>query len=165
MAVTLNIALDADLVGTRLADLVGKGSDLSPLMATIGNLLEGSTKDRLRASNTAPDGAPWPPSLRATIEGGKTLFDSGRLANSITNIPGPTQVEVGSNVVYAGIHQTGGTIVPKTGKALAFALPGGEFAVVGQVTIPARPYLGISATDAEDIGAVVSDYFDFGDVP
>jgi len=162
MSVTLTARFDDDLVGAQLAGLIAKGSDMSPLMATIGNILEGSTRTRLRDTNVAPDGAAWPPSMRAQYDGGKTLYDRGGLANSIHNIPGSDQVEVGTNLIYAGIHQTGGTIVPKTAGALRFALPGGGFATVGKVTIPARPYLGISAEDREDIGAAVVEYFDLG---
>ena len=159
MAVHLDVHIDADLVGAHFANLVAKASDLSPLMGTIGNILEASTKDRLRDTNTSPDGAAWPPSMRAREDGGKTLFASGQLAASIHNVPGAQEVEIGTNLIYAGIHQSGGTIVPKFAKSLAFALPGGEFAVVGSVTIPARPYLGVSDEDRSDIGDAVALYF------
>lgn len=45
------------------------------------------------------------------------------------------------DVVYARIHELGGTIRPKTAKALAVPLPEGGIALVQSVTIPARPYL------------------------
>lgn len=45
------------------------------------------------------------------------------------------------DVVYARIHELGGTITPKTAKALAVPLPEGGVALVQSVTIPARPYL------------------------
>ena len=63
-------------------------------------------------------------------------------------------------MIYGGIHQTGGTIVPKNGKALMFRLPGGDWATVGKVTIPARPYLGLSAKDRDDLTATTVSYFD-----
>jgi phage gpG-like protein len=52
--------------------------------------------------------------------------------------------------VYAAIHQWGGTIVPKTAPALF--VPG--YGTLRRVTIPARPYLGISSQDAADITAI-----------
>jgi phage gpG-like protein len=52
------------------------------------------------------------------------------------------------DVVYARIHELGGTIKPKTAKALRFRLDDGTFVVVQQVTMPARPYLR-PAADAE----------------
>lgn len=45
------------------------------------------------------------------------------------------------DVVYARIHEEGGTIRPKNAKALAVPLPEGGIALVQSVTIPARPYL------------------------
>lgn len=48
----------------------------------------------------------------------------------------------GSQAVrYALIHELGGTITPKTAKALAIPLPDGGVAFAKSVTIPARPYL------------------------
>ncbi len=160
MAVTLTADLDLTGMKAVLGAFVSAGEDLSPLMEMCGALLETSTKDRLRDSNVAPDGTPWPVSMRAQFDGGKTLVESSRLANSIQYIAGPAQVEVGSNVIYAGIHQTGGEIRPKSGAALSFALPGGGWATVGKVTIPARPYLGISDQDREDLTATTVEYLD-----
>ena len=59
----------------------------------------------------------------------------------------------------AGIHQTGGVIRAKTAKGLAFTLANGESAVVGSVTIPARPYLGISEAEREEIEEVSLQHF------
>jgi len=160
MAVTLTADLELTGMKAVLGAYVSAGEDLTPLMDMCGALLETSTKDRLRDSNTAPDGTAWPVSMRAQLDGGKTLVESSRLANSIQYIAGPSQVEVGSNVIYAGIHQTGGEIRPKNGAALSFALPGGGWATVGKVTIPARPYLGISDQDREYLTATTVEYLD-----
>lgn len=160
MAVTLTADLELTGIKAVLGAYVSAGEDLTPLMEMCGALLETSTKDRLRDSNLAPDGVPWPVSMRAQLDGGKTLVESSRLANSIQYVAGPSQVEVGSNVIYAGIHQTGGEIRPKNGAALSFALPGVGWATVGKVTIPARPYLGISDQDREDLTATTVEYLD-----
>lgn len=45
------------------------------------------------------------------------------------------------DIAYARIHELGGTIKPKNGKALHFRADDGTFVTVKQVTIPARPYL------------------------
>ena len=47
---------------------------------------------------------------------------------------------IGSNVIYARIHELGGTIRPRTGKYLRFQIQG-KWKTVTEVTIPARPYL------------------------
>lgn len=158
--VALAISLDDQLVGGQLSRLLAASSDLTPLMQDIGNLLEASAKMRIRDINTAPDGTAWAPSQRASEDGGKTLYQSGALEVSITNEAGPDQVEIGTNLVYASIHQTGGTIVPKNGEALMFALPGGGFATVASVTIPARPYLGVSDADEENIQDATMHHFE-----
>lgn len=158
--VTLTHTLDTDAADSALAQMLHDGEDLTPLMQNIGMLLEASAKFRIRSSNTSPENVSWPKSLRAKEDGGKTLFDSGRLEESIQYIAGPNQVEVGSNVIYAAVHQTGHTITAKAGGALHFALPGGGYATVGSVTIPARPYLGVSDIDEEDIQDAVAHHFD-----
>lgn len=45
------------------------------------------------------------------------------------------------DVKYALIHELGGTIVPKTAKALAIPQPDGSVRFAQSVTIPPRPYL------------------------
>ena len=85
-----------------------------PLLAAIGNELVTSVSRRFE-TGTAPDGSRWPESLRARLTGGQTLIKSGRLRDSIAET-GPQltarSVEVGTNVVYAAIHQFGGIIGP-----------------------------------------------------
>ena len=158
MAVTLNANLQLTGLNAVLGAYSAAGEDLTPLMDMCGTLLEASTKDRIRDTNQSPDGVPWSPSFRSVFDGGKILSDSGRLGDSITHIAGPNSVEVGTNVIYAGIHQTGGIIQAKAGYALAFAFPGGGFAVVEDVSIPARPYLGISEQDRTDLTDAVADH-------
>ena len=78
-------------------------------MDQIGAALEDSTHQRF-ADETGPDGVKWKPSRRAREDGGKTLTDTRRLENSTTHLAGRLSVEIGTNMIYAGIHQFGGTI-------------------------------------------------------
>jgi phage virion morphogenesis protein len=75
-------------------------------------------------NQAAPDGTPWQPSQRALAEGGQTLVDSGQLLASLGMEVLPDSVMVGSNKVYAAIHQLGGM----AGRGR-------------KVELPARPYL------------------------
>lgn len=125
------------------------------LAEDIGEALVSGVQDRFEAEES-PDGTAWEPSIRASEEGGKTLTDSPRLKNSIGYAASPARVVVGSNVVYAAIHQEGGTIKGKSGK-LKFKVAG-KFAQKNSVTIPARPYLGISDADAEEIKALQEEF-------
>ena len=136
--------------------LEDKVSDLSPLMERIGVYLEQSTDLRFERERE-PSGRFWKKSIRARETGGTTLSDSGRLRGSITSNATASEVEVGTNVLYAGIHQFGGTIRAK-GKALAFTLPGIGLVTVKQVVIPARPFLGLTKVDEEEVVGLAEDY-------
>ncbi|MFI0477406.1 phage virion morphogenesis protein [Paracoccus jiaweipingae] len=129
-------------------------ADMTPLMEDIGLALETSARTRIAETNVSPDGVAWPKSFRVeTAQGGKTLFDTGRLRDSITHIAGPGEVEIGTNLIYAAVHQFGATITAKSAGGLFFRLADGTEVLVGSVTIPARPYLGISAQDEQLISA------------
>lgn len=153
MRVAGSAALDA-----RLAALAAANGDLSDLMDGLGLYLESSTIERFD-TETAPDGSGWTPSRRAREQGGKTLTDSARLKLSISHRSSATDAEVGTNVIYAAIHQYGGTIRPKNGEFLTFALPGGlGLRRVREVIMPARPFLGISDEDEQELLALTEDY-------
>lgn len=142
----------------KLAGLVEAFGDLEPLMDGLGLYLESSTIERFE-TETAPDGSRWTPSLRAKQEGGKTLTDRGQLRSSVTHEAGSDWTAVGSNKVYAGIHNQGGVIRAKSGPFLTFALPGGlGFRRVAQVKIPARTFIGISREDEDELVALSEDF-------
>lgn len=144
----------------RLEGLMAEQAKIDPkgLMPRLGEYLMRSTEQRFK-SQTAPDGTPWqalnPDYAEAKkYNKGKILTLRGYLRRYIHyQIPDANTVEVGSNLKYAAIHQFGGTIRPKAGKALSF---GGRF--VRSVTIPARPYLGISVQDDKAIREIIRDW-------
>lgn len=146
------------VIEARLAGLERAFGDIEPLMAGIGLYLEGATIDRFDQEQ-APDGKTWSKSIRAREEGGKTLSDSGQLRGSITSEASGSQVSVGTNKIYAGVHQFGATISAKSAPFLMFNLPGGlGLRKVKEVEIPARPYLGLSGEDEAEILAMAEDY-------
>lgn len=134
--------------------------DLFKLMDAIGRVLVNGAVERIGVTNVDPDGVAWPESLRVKEHGGKTLHDSGRLMRSITSAPESRQVMVGSNLIYAGVHQTGATIRAKTAGGLHFTLANGEAVTVGSVTIPRRSYLGVSRGEVETISGITVDFFE-----
>lgn len=144
-------------LGEKLDRRARRLSDLTPLLDEIGGALVAATQQRFEAGQ-APDGTPWERSRRAIYEGGQTLRDSGRLEQSITHRVSADRVAVGTNVIYAAVHQFGATIRPKAANALMFKTPGGGFAQVQSVTIPARPFLGMSQGDRAEVGAIVEDF-------
>lgn len=144
-----------------LAAVALAGRDLAPPLREAGKMLADHTRLRF-VDGRAPDGTPWKPSQRALREGGKTLRHSGHLMASITHrLVGLDGVEVGTTRVYAAIHQFGGkttahVIRPKRKKALAW--PGGRHPVKSVnhpgSRIPARPFIGISADDRDDLNEI-----------
>lgn len=139
----LDVALNA---------LQAKLTQLQGLQEAVGELLVSSTKKRFRDGKD-PDGTPWAPVDRR----GKPLTDTGRLRDSIEYAVAGDTILVGSNLVYALIHQMGGEITPKNKKVLAFKV-GDKTVIAKKVTIKARPYLGISKEDLEEIQATIGDF-------
>lgn len=119
----------------------------------LGGLVVSQTQRRIRSEKTSPDGSAWKPNSAGT----SILFASGALDDSIHHVVAGSSVEVGSGLVYAGIHQFGGTIVPKNGDRLAFSI-GGRLVMADKVEMPARPYVGISADNATEIESFAEDF-------
>lgn len=148
-------------VETAIATLERAAASLErpqPLFAAIGDALVDATRARFEKEQD-PQGNPWPQSLRALVEGGKTLRDTQRLFRSITREAGDTSVAVGTNVEYAGTHQTGGTIRAKTKRGLRFRRYGaGADTIVKSVTIPRRSFLGLDDGDRQEIIALADEF-------
>lgn len=129
------------------------GWDKVELMETIGRVVQLQTRQRLAVDKEGPNGEAWPPNRK----GSSLLYQTGALHDSIDYIAGPDEVVVGSPLVYAAIHHFGGVIKPKNAKALAF-MAGNSMIYAKQVTIPARPYIGISSSNETEIEGVVADF-------
>lgn len=136
---------DTELQQT-IASLTDKLGDLNPVMAEIGASLLLSTRDRFD-NQTAPDGTKWTPLTEAyakrkaksstALKGILTL--TGAMRDTITYEAFSDSVLVGSNRVYAAIHQLGGT----AGK---------------NADIPSRPFLGLDETDRAEILGILTDH-------
>ncbi len=103
-----------------------------------------------------PPGAPWPERKDKKKEG-KILTDTAALRDSITAEEQRDSLVIGSDLVYAAIHQFGGEIRPKTAKALIFPFQG-ETVFAKVVRIPARPYLVITDEALEEANDAVEDF-------
>jgi phage virion morphogenesis protein len=153
---------DAAILGALDRLELGLGED-GPLLRQIGEYGVASTQRRFQ-SETAPDGIPWAalnPAYASLKGGGYNILTlSGTLQRSMNFRTGASVVRWGSPMIYAAVHQFGATIVPKNARALYFklGLGGVREMVVQSVTVPARPYLGISAEDAEEIIALTTDF-------
>lgn len=142
----------------RLKQDLNALEDIDPtgLNKKIGEVLVSSTKKRFE-DEKGPDGTAWKKSRRVESGGGQTLSEKGRLKGSINYQANATGVEIGTNVIYAGVHQKGMEIKPKKAKFLRFQI-GGVWARKKKVVIPKRPFLGIDDDDMEEIDGTIMDH-------
>lgn len=147
----------------RLADTLAP-QGMRPAMKEIGEELIDSTRQRFQAS-TAPDGSRWPAlshntvlarlgktsgaasrrggkvSSKGAATGMKPLIDTGQLSKTIRYqiIDGGAGVAIGTNRSFgsadASVHQFG---TSKAGRG-------------HNVTIPPRPFLGLSVRDGQTV--------------
>jgi len=154
MAASIRVTDDLPKLQPMFKRLAKLGGNPEPLLAKIASYGESSTRERF-STQKSPDGQRWKPSLRAQLRGGKTLTKDTHLGDSITPSTDGNRAQWGSNRIYAAIHQFGGTITPKNSSALRFQIPGLGWITRKSVTLPARPFLGISSDDLDEIMTMV----------
>lgn len=130
---------------------IGKTKEL---METIGEVFVSGAKERFE-DEKAPDSTAW---VKGKKKSGKTLSgQTGNLKKSIIIFKADiTEVIYGSNLEYAAIHQKGGEIKARNKKALSFIGADGKRFFVKKVTIPARPFIGISEDDKEEAREMIA---------
>jgi phage virion morphogenesis protein len=166
-----------------LAGIAGRLDHARPMFDDIGASLVTSTQRRFEEGR-APDGSPWPPSLRAKLTGGKTLIETARLMNSQTHIASDAGVEVGTNVIYAAVHQLGHTferaarqqtiyrkydaredeLSPRFVKKSKANYAEDVAVKAHAVTLPKRPFLGLDDHDEAEILTIAEGYVGGQDV-
>lgn len=146
------VKFDGTAATASLRGLLAGIENPAPLLAELGEaVVLRSTRERFK-TQTAPDGTAWAalqPWYKREKHRNKNriLTLSGQLRGQlVSQVVGGKSVEVGSNLVYAAVHQFGGTIRPQNAKLLHF-----RGHVAKSVTIPARPYLGLSEADKNEL--------------
>lgn len=158
-SISIRIEGDAPKLLSKMKDL--STLDKKSLNEALAEMMRESTLERFKQGR-GPSGKRWKTSIRAAQSGGKTLIDTAQLRNSIKSAADESGFAVGTNVIYAATHQLGApkrTIRAKTAKGLRFRV-NGHFVTKQQVqvTIPARPFLGASDDDLEEIQAMIEDF-------
>lgn len=141
------IEIDDHQIRAALLSLQRASDNLRPALVEIGESLTESTKKRF-LTTTAPDGSDWAlNSILSTLlykEGDRPLTDSMTLGNTINyQVLDATSLAIGSPMEYAAMMQFGGT-------KSEFPWLWGD--------IPARPFLGISADDKDEILTIIQDH-------
>jgi phage virion morphogenesis protein len=139
---------DADM-REKLATLIERMQHTEGFYKNVGEHLLNSVKDNFE-NESAPDGTRWKTLSQVTRDKRSKKYGnapvtilraSGDLMNSINMQASSDDARIGSSLIYAAIHQLGGDA--GRGK---------------KVTIPARPYLGLSTADEEEIFAIAEDW-------
>ncbi len=148
---SVTFKLDWSEVSSAFQRLAYVMADTTPITRAIGTGLVTSTQDRFD-DEISPDGAAWAP-LNPVYAAGKRGAGilreramRGGLQGSITYRAARAEVEVGSNKIHARVHQDGAVITPKGGGRPVFRRVN-RVVHARSVTIPARPYVGISSDD------------------
>ncbi len=155
---SINLKVEGDV--QRLMKRLGRiaSVDKAGINNAIAEGLRTSTIERFQAEKS-PEGKKWKQSIRAREEGGKTLIKSAALRSSIRSEASAEGLAVGTNDIRAATHQFGDTriIKAKRKKALRFRVSGRWVSKKEvKVTIPARPFLGVSEEDEEEIKKLLS---------
>jgi phage virion morphogenesis protein len=120
---------------------IGRLIEDATFKEALGELVVNQTKQRIAAEKTAPDGTSWQAwstAYAGARHGGHSLLMSGgTLLDSISAYVSGDTIEVGSGMVSAATHQFGS----RDGR------------------IPARPYLGVSEDNRQEIEDVALDHF------
>lgn len=133
-----------EAVQKALTAVAARVQDMTPLMRQVAQVLKFASEEAFEGEKNASTGASWTRLAPATVRSYVTktkrrgehpiLQVTGRLAASLTTMVGKAFALIGTNVVYAAIHQFGGF----AGRNL-------------RTQIPARPYIGLTTTDMSDI--------------
>lgn len=157
--------------------LLERANNLSPVMRQIEGILADAT-ERAFDEESSPNHDPWPDLKESTKKQrqakrywpGQILQRSGRLAASIETDSDPHSASIGTNAIYAAIHQYGADnmsiripqhnrrIYQAFGKPLKFPVFQTVSAHAAMLNIPERPFLGVGPEDEEDILTVMSDF-------
>ena len=149
-----NFEFDDRSVLHALNRLVLAGEDMTPGMIRIGEYLLRSTRERF-VSKTAPDGSPWAPLSDVTVKrktrgADSILLESGELFQGLNFNAGPDFAEAGSPLAYADTMQHRAAQGEFGANSRGGPIPWGN--------IPARPFVGLSNDDREEVEFIIADY-------
>lgn len=184
MAARVEITKDTAGPALRSAAKGLRNDALQPMLEDIGEYLLRSTRDRA-ARQVSPDGAPWAPlspGYRRQKERKRPgvpmlRFDFHMLGDQLAHqVVGDTLL-VGTNAPYGAVHQFGATINRPARSTQVYFRQGRDGEVGTQfvkrrqsnfaqwvtlpaytIGIPARPWLGLSHEDEQEVVLIASDH-------
>ncbi|MDC9620132.1 phage virion morphogenesis protein [Xenorhabdus sp. XENO-7] len=144
----LDVRFDDQGIQEAFQRVMQLGMDTTPITRAVAAVLASESEDAFANQADPTTGQPWTPltpryqaKLAARGRNGPLLQRTqGGLALSLSTTYDAGSATIGSNKVYAAIHQWGGlpTMPP------------------GSAAVPARPYMGLSAQGIADIVAIIN---------
>lgn len=163
MADTLTILVDDAQAQRWFGQLLARGSNMTGLMADIGEYLLESTQGRFD-TGIGPDGIAWAPLKDGS--GRTPLNQTRRMRDDMSPSSGADWVELTAHAKQARWHQEGTDpyeIRAKNGKALSWPGGPGPRAKVNHPGLPARPFMGISDEDDRKIAELAIAWLELED--
>jgi phage virion morphogenesis protein len=129
-------------------------ADLTPVFEDIGDAMLNVTRERFN-TQTAPDGTPWAPLSPAyqaikPRNQDKILTLHGRLRGTLDYQADKDQVRIGTPSIYGATHQFGAAKGAFGRTRFGVPIPWGD--------IPARPFLGLSSDDEQELLDILNDH-------
>lgn len=155
----LTIKYQGQAVQTALGKLIAALDNPQPMLHKIGHEMAESTMRRFVTAK-APDGTPWdgksdlakrknPATKNKPLQGETLALSTGIIHQVRAGV-----IEIGSAQEYAAVHQFGAA----QGSLWQGRDKRGRRAQSPWGHIPARPYLGINASDEQTIVEIVQEY-------
>ena len=139
MSITIEIQSNGLAAARRQLLQLERPDYMAELLESVGALVESQTRRRIQEEKTGPDGeawAEWSERYARTRHGGQSLLQGeGDLLDSIQYLVSGDTVEIGSNLIYAGVQQEG----------------------YAKKNLPARPYLGLSPENEAELDLLIAD--------
>ena len=155
----ISIDYDNEQVLEIFNQLLERSQNVGAAMADIGASMLLSTEERFDQQRD-PQGKPWKDLKADTWENkkhSKILSEEPLLRHSFTYQVDDEGVSWGTNVIYAAIHQLGGTINMPARSQKVFN-KGWATIPAYQIEIPARSSLGVSKEDQQQILAIMREH-------
>lgn len=171
------VAFDVTDFERSLGELILKMEHRQPLMKVLAHSMWDAVEENF-AQQGRPAWMGWSRKYAKQRGPGQILQRSGRLASSVIPYSDNDAAVVGTNVVYAAIHNFGGTInMPSRSQQAYYRMdksgrPGNRFSRKSQadysewhtipsyqITMPRREFLRLTETDVESMEKQAQNYF------
>jgi phage virion morphogenesis protein len=140
----LGLTIDDKQLQQSISAIIKRMGSPEPALEIIGATVKASVQRNFEVGGRPEGWEPLSPATMAQKKGGGVLVQqgyAGGLLGSINVAVDKDQVRIGTNKIYAAIHQFGGKAGPGR-----------------KVSIPARPFLMVQDEDWDEINAALQDY-------